>query len=887
MLLRIGRRSALVVCALAACGGGDKSVLPGFDGGSPGADGGTDGGGISKPVPDAAMDIEGPVVEILSPVAPPAGSLQRGEIVTEERITVLCRVTPNPNSADPIDTGSVKILASNGDTFREATGKPTPTIDQYTADLSLVGMSNGPLQLRCTAADRADEPRANSVEISTFLDLGPTVTVYNPVALSSVATQVDILFRIAAAPVTSGDTGAEPDRSSVQVMLGGETISAVTYDATKDLFRGTVKFDDEIFDPSLDGPQTLVVRAANQRGGGGVVRVSNTLFTADSDGPTIAVEAPSAGQLVSGVVQLRVKVTDAAGVDPSNVVATVAGRVVINLRPAGDDIYEGLFDTRELGNRMVFPTVVVRAKDEVGNQSSLGYVLALDNQGPLADLDPPPVREAKRSELLQALLCGQAFDPVGIDSLDDGESAAQLSELRARVEDRANTASGAVEEEIVIPFGGVDPEAVQLFVLDDEGGALLVDTDGDGVCDDVNPELVPTSVPSASNEMAVIDLTGVRPNGGSAMAPPPEAIQVQCRAQSWASPICVCEGVNCKTPGCDRAACTLAPGDPSRPTDCPAVCPIATSVECARPSPIVSCVSECARPANQRSFYCAQPDSEGHPCAGTGDRPGFCSQCEREACTRSPADRPTDCPSYCPVSTLWDCSKAVGNQDPTCLAECAKPAEERATYCPVSSFNECGLPVNQRPGYCDACKLPAADRPSYCASNYDDSSGYLPYSDWETGTYECTEPPIDGVVITEPVCSSTPLTRVMATELGGDPAIWGIPPVSPTMCLGNAFDAVATNISDGWTCLAVRAFDALGNKGVSPVLRVCLEAEQDGDPSSWTCHPWGTVAASPYDCTGTYDRTAPAGQRTDPGQDCLPPASFESSPEWQVRRLDR
>ena len=40
---------------------------------------------------------------------------------------------------------------------------------------------------------------------------------------------------------------------------------------------------------------------------------------------------------------------------------------------------------------------------------------------------------------------------------------------------------------------------------------------------------------------------------------------------------------------------------------------------------------------------------------------------------------------------------------------------------------------------------------------------------------------------------------------------------------GNQFDAFANNLHDGWSCLAVRAADKLGNTQVSRVLRVCVD----------------------------------------------------------------
>jgi hypothetical protein len=76
--------------------------------------------------------------------------------------------------------------------------------------------------------------------------------------------------------------------------------------------------------------------------------------------------------------------------------------------------------------------------------------------------------------------------------------------------------------------------------------------------------------------------------------------------------------------------------------------------------------------------------------------------------------------------------------------------------------------------------------------------------------------------------------------------VFGIPPADTLNCMGYAFDAIAAHISDGWACVAVVATDALGNRSVSPALRVCIDSDQNGDCAS------GSFGPAP-DCTGTYN----------------------------------
>src|SRR5262249_45081413 len=153
----------------------------------------------------------------------------------------------------------------------------------------------------------------------------------------------------------------------------------------------------------------------------------------------------------------------------------------------------GTFDTTVLAG-LVYPTIVVRADDLGGLESQLGYEIALDNAAPIAALDPPDIRAAKINQ--GSLLCSERFDPLGSDAPDDGEGVAQLIEFRGRVVDLPNT--GTATSNVELPISGID--TVALYVLDDTTQPLIVDSDNDGQCDEINPHIVPAVVPTASNE---------------------------------------------------------------------------------------------------------------------------------------------------------------------------------------------------------------------------------------------------------------------------------------------------------------------------------------------------------------------------------------------------
>ncbi len=190
-------------------------------------------------------------------------------------------------------------------------------------------------------------------------------------------------------------------------------------------------------------------------------------------------------------------------------------------------LYGVLFDTARLTGCkeppstelcVVFPTVSFRASDQVGNETVVGYSFSVDNIAPIADLDPPNLRDTKLDRVLR---CSHEFNPLGNDSHygdmpNDGRMVPQVFDLRARIQDDGNRAAGLK----LAPISLVDPDATSIYVLDDEAQALVVDTDGDGTCDGINPLLVPTTQPpTENNQVLKIRLGAVPPAGTGDFTP--------------------------------------------------------------------------------------------------------------------------------------------------------------------------------------------------------------------------------------------------------------------------------------------------------------------------------------------------------------------------------
>jgi hypothetical protein len=225
--------------------------------------------------------------------------------------------------------------------------------------------------------------------------------------------------------------------------------------------------------------------------------------------PVITLTTPAPGTILRGTVRIEAVVEDPDGV--MDVRATVGAQTILFTRiTAGQPNFQGFMDTLPLAG-LVSPTIIIRAEDTLGDSSTLGFQVILDNVGPLSSLDPSNVRVT--APLAMPMpgqdLCSKDFDPLGPDAPNDGEAVPQLFELRARIADLGNT--GTLNSTLYIPNAGV--ANAQLYVFDDTTKPLVVDTNADGFCDAINPTIVPATVPMLANEAAVSSLAPVAPVG--------------------------------------------------------------------------------------------------------------------------------------------------------------------------------------------------------------------------------------------------------------------------------------------------------------------------------------------------------------------------------------
>jgi hypothetical protein len=524
-----------VVCAsllalVAGCGGGDGYPAPSTsDGGLPervltdappdgvpsdmntdGGDGG-DGGG------DASAHKV--TVVIKSPV--PKALIVAAKLFTPEVVVAIDsrEATDSDTILDVIATvtkaGSMTAGASGKLNVKEIVQSPEAAMaTHHYADtpVDISKLESGDYEMTVTVTTRSQAREMATVKFQ--IDAGPVIRIEAPIenkyyrdSAPINVTVTDPLFEIESVKMFLGQTELDPEGP------------------TNGQYNGTIIFN--AFDPPLEGDQLLTVRATNKKGTETVLRRK---FVSDNKGPSITSAEPAIGDLIGRVIAISAQVSDPAGVLDSSVVAVIAHgdrMFEVKLEPPGAGsmlpagTYQALFDTARLPANALFPSISFRASDIPGNQSSVGYLVSLDNTPPLADLDPPTdFYMVKKVNDIDR--CSWPFDPLGTDAVDDGDTVSQLFDVRARIEDQGNTPLFGGTD--FTPIAGIDNSRVQLLILDDTSKALVVDTNDDGLCDNVNPLLTPTTVPMSSSDALLVNLLPISPAGGSNYTPrqPPD-----------------------------------------------------------------------------------------------------------------------------------------------------------------------------------------------------------------------------------------------------------------------------------------------------------------------------------------------------------------------------
>jgi hypothetical protein len=493
------RRSEIALplaLVLAGCSGGAGSKYPTYVPGDASTGTGSDAGAGA---PNGAVSIE-----IHSPTADALLSTNSAADVSA-KITI----SGGTGMVDLIDPSSVRASLSLLGNVSPLSATPLvgPTGEsEYRGKLSLAGLKAGAYLIIVSA--RSSTGATGTAQVAVKLDSGPQITVLSPIPgrhyKGSLVVQV------------VADPGASGPLVELQASIGGMPLT-LPPSGQPNQFRAVV---DLTMPVALKGEQLFVVSAKNSSKNPTRTEL-RFIFVVDVDGPEITQTLPAPGEIVGGLIKISAHVNDGAGLNESSIQVLIGDKTNPQFKLAltldGAGTYSVFFDTKNLTGCkpppdtslcIVHPTLSFRAADLLGNETTLAYEIAVDNIAPVADLVPPKIRVFKYDDVavdggppLPGYICSRLFDPLSrdIDPGDmpnDGCTVPQVFDLRARIQDDSNRATGLK----LGPISTVDPEATAIYILNDPtvnnaAQPLVVDTDGDGTCDAINPKLEPTSMP--------------------------------------------------------------------------------------------------------------------------------------------------------------------------------------------------------------------------------------------------------------------------------------------------------------------------------------------------------------------------------------------------------
>jgi hypothetical protein len=452
-------------------------------------------------------------IDIQSPMG---GSILSGNAAAD----VAAKITIT-GGTDIIDPATVRVSIAGTGFMAAVSAAPLvgPTgadMSLFSGKLSLAGLPSGSYTLTVSASSSTGVMGSAMETLS--LDAGPKITVISPIPGHHYKGSLIVQAII--------DPGDFMPASNITCSIAGQAIMLQpagppnVYRAVFDLTMPSALSDDQVFDIAAQDNRKVTTEI-------------KFVFNVDTRGPTITSTTPPPGAIVGQVIRLSASIADPAGLDLSSLQVLIGDKTnpqfKLPLMPDGTGAFSALFDTRQLTSCklppstslcIVRPTVSFRAADALGNETTVSYEIALDNLPPIADLVPPPVRSSRIA--MGNIECSFAYSPLSRkeysgDAPDDGCRVPQMFDLRARIEDTGNIAAGIKQ----VPIAGVDPNATAAYILADTSQPLVVDIDGDGNCDAINPKLVPTTMPlsGAPREVLKVRLKPVPPAGTADFRP--------------------------------------------------------------------------------------------------------------------------------------------------------------------------------------------------------------------------------------------------------------------------------------------------------------------------------------------------------------------------------
>jgi hypothetical protein len=514
---------ALLIAVGCGGSGGHGTAFVPSDGGSGGSSGrtaghaggsGKSGAGGNSSFGDGgeggaeSVDPLAPLVTITSPTE--VSDPNKGPVILD-KVRVLCTATKSGAAGATFSSSTVSIEAfdSGGKSIQKIAG--TQNIEdatQFFADFNLSPtlVPNGAISFKCSASDMSSPALEGSAEVKTFIDHGPTIAVTTPALPDpksgsldyyALSTAVPFRFTVTPAPLSDGDTQAAVDE--VTLTVDSQIIDLSTAEDPKKpgSYQVDIKLNDtSLFKTTPSGAVAVRITASNKRTSlpsdhtGPLTATLEYNFGIDGTGPVVTIISPSPlnAPVVGVSVKIQFTVTDAeSGEDPSTVSITLNNGDTKVYDPGSvswtrnvDTYTYTVANTTLLNGSKIQLTVTVNAKDNSKNLSlPTTAQYWLDTTPPIVDLDPPPMEEIRPTGTGSAYYCSDKFDVLGPASPSDGDTLPSADIVRALVWDVTNFTSG----EPVLHYAGIDPTSVRLYAQDNPAQPLLIDLNGDGICD--------------------------------------------------------------------------------------------------------------------------------------------------------------------------------------------------------------------------------------------------------------------------------------------------------------------------------------------------------------------------------------------------------------------
>jgi hypothetical protein len=502
----------LVLCtaAVLACDEEETRFQIPTDGGPSTPDTGT-------PVrPDAGNPSTGPVVELKNVTA--ISDPLQGPVLMGASLEVLCEAKQRTRGT-AVDIASVRVqLLDATNKILDEAPLASQGVDIFKGSVALTKVPTGLVRVRCAAKDTTTPTALNNwSDVTTYYDAGPTITIEGLDDTSIVPRGSDetngpeftIQFKVDPAPLASGDTGAEVNgvvfklRDEEQVPI--KTADGWKFDVDFEALVGTGTAIDEL---------KIEIVATNKRTPTAATATKVLVVKVDSKPPTITVVSPATNTIVGGRVKVILNVTDDLSGVSANTDLTYAtlGDIVgdkpkfvvgLDRVPGMPNTYTFDFDASNFPGQSDIP-INITASDNVGNKAVKDIKVRFDTVPPWVSLESPYVRDCTDKQPT----CSGRFKALGA-SPQDGAIVGPSTKFRTLVLER-----GIVVDKIPqVWISGIQDNSVILYTQPATASSpLVVDNDGDGVCDALAIDLVAGSV--TQHTMSPVGAAGIRPPSG-------------------------------------------------------------------------------------------------------------------------------------------------------------------------------------------------------------------------------------------------------------------------------------------------------------------------------------------------------------------------------------